>query len=74
MLAHTIGVGTGAGRGPGSHDPLTFRSKIFLNYLLSFLKTIFCTTNDSPGRGGHKSTQKCFLEGFVFAQDEMEVY
>ena len=55
--------------------PFTFSAKIRLKFFPFFLKSICSTTNDSPGRGGHKPAQKCFLEGFVFAQnqDEMEV-
>ena len=33
----------------------------------------FLYENDSLRRGGHKYAQKCFLEGFVFAQDETKV-
>ena len=62
----------GTGGATGAMAP-HFSAKIILKFFPFFLKRNLYTENDSPGRGGHKSAQKYFLEVFVFARDEMEV-
>ena len=47
-----IDVGTGGATGPW---PPHFSSKIILKIFPFFLKHIFHTENDAPGRGKHKS-------------------
>ena len=67
----SIFISVGTGGATGAMAPSLFGQNS--SKIVSLLKNNFYPTNDPPGPGEHKSAQKCFLEGFVFAQDEMKV-